>query len=187
MAPKAGTGQREGYATALAQLWPDLARTLTRLDAVAARPDEDGLSSLPALQYRLHLAGEVLAGTRPPAGAEAAHEELLEALEDARDLTGDIAERGARAGLVPQWRVALFRVRLARSHVLTPPAPNAHEAAIDADDPELGRPAVLGPFLALTSVVLGAVALVVGGLLGPWPLWAAGLALVAVSPVLARR
>ena len=182
MAPKAGTGQRAGYATALAQL----ARTLGQLDTVAERPDADGLLSLPALQYRLHLAAELLAGTAPPHGAEAAHEELLGALHDARDLTGEVAERGARPALVPQWRVALFRVRLARSQLLAPPARDVPEVAPEPDA-ELEGPGLVAPMVALTCALLGAVGVVVGALLGPWPLWAAGLALVGASPVVFHR
>jgi hypothetical protein len=187
VAPKAGTGQREGYATALAQLWSGLSRTLAQLDAVAERPDADGLMSLPALQYRLHVAAELLAGTPPPNGAEAAHEELLGALRDARDLTGDVVDRGAGPALVPQWRVALFRVRLARSQLLTPPAPDAAEVVAAEDDVELEPPALVAPILALTCALLGSVGVVVGALLGPWPLWVAGLALVGASPLVLRR
>ena len=187
MAPKAGTGQREGYATALDQLWTGLARTLAQLDAVAERPDGDGLMSLPALQYRLHVAAELLAGTAPPDGAEAAHEELLEALRDARDLTGDVAERGAGPALVPQWRVALFRVRLARSQLLAPPAPDVADVRSADVDVELAPPGLVAPILALTCALVGSVGVVVGALLGPWPLWVAGLALVGASPLVFRR
>ena len=187
MAPKAGTGQREGYTTALARLWPDLARTLTHLDAVAARPDEDGLLSLPALQYRLHVAAELLAGTAPPQGTETPHEDLLDALRDARDLTGEVAERGAGRALVPQWRVALFRVRLARAQVLEPPAPEPRDPAETEPDEKLEVRALLAPYAALTAAVVGRVGVVVGVLLGPWPLWAAGLALVGASPAALRR
>jgi hypothetical protein len=186
VAPKAGTGEREGYATALAQLWPGLARTLAQLDAVAGRPDADGLLALPALQYRLHLAAELLSGTVPPNGAEGAHEELLDALHDARDLTGEVAERGAGPALVPQWRVALFRVRLARSQLLAAPAPDVPDAPPEPDA-ELDGPGIVAPMVALTFALLGSVGVVVGALLGPWPLWAAGLALVGASPVVFHR
>lgn len=178
MAPRAGTGEREGYATAVAELATKLARTLRRLDEVAQVPDPDGLDSLPSLQYRLHQSVELLAGIDPPSGSEDAHAELLAALEDARDLTGEVAASGDVSGLLHQWRGALFRVRLARSQLLLPralPAPLR-------DELEVEETASLAPQLAaLTLMLVAAVALVVGALLGPWPVWAAGVALVACA------
>ena len=52
---------REQYATALDGLWSDLTGALTRLERIAAEPDEldeDTLDVLPVLQYSLHRAGE---------------------------------------------------------------------------------------------------------------------------------
>ena len=50
------SGERQGYASELAGLWSDLARTLRRLDEIAADP-EDALEveELARLQYALHV------------------------------------------------------------------------------------------------------------------------------------
>src|SRR5919197_1894635 len=148
VAPRAGTGEREGYATAVAELWTTLARTLARLDEVAQRPEPDELDALPLLQYRLHKSVELLAGIEPPRGTEEAHAELLAALEDARDLTGEVAAADEPAGLLHQWRGALFRVRLARSQLLLPralPAPLR-------DEVELEQAVSLAPQLAALTL-----------------------------------
>ncbi len=123
---------REQYANALDGLWSDLTGALTRLERIAAEPDEldeDTLDVLPVLQYSLHRAGEAIHGLPPlPATAEA-HRELAAALEDARDVTGDVAalleleDSEAAAGLVHEWRGALFRVRLARRRLIRVPQP----------------------------------------------------------------
>ena len=58
---------REQYATALDGLWGDLTGALTRLERIAAEPDEldEGtLEVLPVLQYSLHRAGEAIQGIR---------------------------------------------------------------------------------------------------------------------------
>ena len=117
-----GADARERYDSALAGVWGDLGRTLSRLESLAAEPDyldESALDVLPHLQYSLHRAGELTAGIRPPSGHEGAHEELAAALEDARDLTADAADAleagggAAVAVLVHEWRGALFRVAAA--------------------------------------------------------------------------
>jgi hypothetical protein len=182
VAPRLGTWERGEYATVLAELWGALTTTLSRLDEVAGEPDGDGILLLPALQYRLHEAHELLAGVTPPEGAEEAHVELLAALEDARDLTGEVVEWGLLSGPVHQWRAALFRVRLARSQLLLPQALPAPRRA--DPDPE-STPFVL-PLAALTLTLLGTVALVVGAMLGPWPVWAIGIALVGAAILLYR-
>src|SRR5207253_1874642 len=90
-----GTGQRHGYASALAGLWSDLSSTLARLEALAAEPeelDETAGEVLPGLQYSLHRASELAHGISPPAGAETAHAELAAALADARDVTAEVAD-----------------------------------------------------------------------------------------------
>jgi hypothetical protein len=180
--PRVGTGEREGYATALAGLWSELSRTLSRLDAVAAHPDGDALESLPALQYRLHVAAERVYGIRPPKAAEHAHAELIDALEEARDLTAEIATAGGVDGLLHRWRGALFRVRLARSQVVAarprPPEPQA--------EPEEVEPSFAAPLAALTLTLVGAVAVATGAVLGPWPVWVAGVAAVALGLLVYR-
>ena len=85
---------REQYANALDGLWSDLTGALTRLERIAAEPDEldeDTLEVLPVLQYSLHRVGEAIHGLAPLPATAGAHRELAAALEDARDVTGDVA------------------------------------------------------------------------------------------------
>src|SRR5437763_5653210 len=116
----------------MAGLWSGLARTLTRLEAVAADPEErldEALETLPPLQYALHRTGELVVGIDPPPGAEVAHAELAVALADARDATADVLDALESGGpelaavLVHEWRGALFRVRLARHRLVARPGP----------------------------------------------------------------
>jgi hypothetical protein len=178
-----GMGERQGYASALAGLWTGLSRTLARLEAIAADPerqlaDEETLATLPALQYALHCASELAYGIDPPAGAESAHAELAAALADARDTTSEVADGveaslvGTMLPLVLEWRGALFRVRLARMRLAAAPAPRP----VAAEPEPRGNPR---PYLAATLLILaGAVAFAAGTTIGPWPVWAGGLALV---------
>jgi hypothetical protein len=182
--PGVATGQRGGYAEALTGLWKRLAWALTELETIAGDPaelyDEDEvLDRLPPLQYALHAAGELALGLRPPSGSETAHAELAAALAGARDATAEVAEVLEQAGavvaetLLPEWRGALFRVRLARMRVATPkPLP-----AEPIPEPELsGR----GDPLAATVLALsGAMVFAAGATLELWPVWALGLALFA--------
>ena len=173
---------REQYATALDGLWGDLTGTLTRLERIAAEPDEldeDTLERLPVLQYSLHRAGEAIHGLAPLASSAEAHRELAAALEDARDVTGDVAslleenDWDGAAELVHEWRGALFRVRLARRRLIRLPAPLP--VALDEPLPTAGA------VLALALLAAGTVAFLAGAVLVVWPLWAAGLAAVAAS------
>ena len=185
MRPGVATGQREGYAVALSGLWRRLARALTELEAIAADPaqlldEDDLLDRLPPLQYALHAAAELALGLRPPAGAETAHAELAAALAGARDATADVAEALDVAGgsaadaLLPEWRGALFRVRLARLRVATPP-PLPPDPVEEADEPRARGSALAATLLALT----GAVVFAAGATFALWPLWSLGLALFA--------
>ena len=184
MRPVVASGQREGYAAALTGLWKRLSWALTELESIAGDPaelfDEDSvLDRLPSLQYALHAASELALGLRPPAGAEIAHAELAAALAGARDATAEIAEVLEHGGgiavepLLPEWRGALFRVRLARLRVATPkPLPAELET-----EPE---PTARGDALAATILVLGgATVFATGATLQLWPVWALGLALFA--------
>ncbi len=168
----------------MAGFWSGLSGTLRALDVIAAdshRLDESAIPGLRSLQYRLHFSSEVLAGVEPPAGARGPHEELANALVDARDATGEIVEalevegHEAAAELLFEWRGALFGVRLARLRLGARPEP----AAPLAEPPYSAAAASL---LAL----LGAVAFVAGAALVLWPIWAAGIALVA-GGLLVRR
>jgi hypothetical protein len=182
--PGVASGQREGYAAALTGLWKRLAWALTELESIAADPaellDEEALlERLPSLQYALHAASELAVGLRPPAGAEIAHAELAASLAGARDATAEIAEILEHGGgtfaeaFLPEWRGALFRVRLARLRVATPkPLP-----VEDAIEPE---PPARGTALAATLLVLsGAALFAAGATVDLWPVWALGLALFA--------
>jgi hypothetical protein len=176
-----GADARERYDSALAGVWGDLSRTLSRLEGLAADPDEldeDALDVLPRLQYALHRASELTAGIDPPSGEEGAHEELAAALLDARDLTAEVTDALGSGGgaavsvLVHEWRGALFRVRLARHRLKTWPA----EPVRTETTPEPhGRSALVATVL----VVAGAGSFAAGALLVTWPLWALGLLLVA--------
>jgi hypothetical protein len=178
---------REQYTTALDGLWSDLTGALTRLERIAAEPDEldeDTLEVLPVLQYSLHRAGEAIHGLPPlPATAEA-HRELAAALEDARDVTGDVAalleldDAVAATELVHEWRGALFRVRLARRRLVRTPPP------LPASIEEPRATALAATALALMAV--GTVGFLAGAVLVIWPLWAAGLAAVAASLLVYR-
>jgi hypothetical protein len=181
--PGVAIEQRDGYSAALTGLWNRLARALGDLEAIASESDElldepGVLDKLPTLQYSLHAAAELVVGLQPPPGAEAAHAELASALACARDTTADIAEAadygGAEAAepLVPEWRGALFRVRLARLRVVTPP-PLPTEEALAAPLPE-GASALASLSLGL----FGALIFAAGASLSLWPVWALGLALV---------
>jgi hypothetical protein len=174
-----GTGERQGYATAMAGLLGGLSRTLGRLEHLAADPDrtladDDALAVFPGLQYTLHAASETAAGIDPPADAEATHVELAAALADARDATAEVAEAAAAGGpeaawpLVYEWRGALFRVRLARARLGPPPLHSSER-----------RPRSRSRVAAGALAVGGALLIVLGALIADWPLAAGGLALAA--------
>jgi hypothetical protein len=182
--PTVGTGERQGYAVAMTGLWSELSRPLSRLESVAALPaeeldDEEVLESLAVLQYALHTAGELALGIEPPAEAEWAHRELAAALSDARDATAEITEAASSDGaeatfaLVPEWRGALFRVRLAQMRLAQMPPPAPRPAS---EPPSTHDRAAL---VATALVLAGTFVVTCGAVLGLWQLWAAGLVLVA--------
>lgn len=173
----------------MGELWPGLASTLSHLDLLAGEPegldDDHAPGALRRLQYALHVAGEHLHGLEPPPGAASAHAELADALVCARDATAEVAEAASTWGaegvepLLPEWRGALFRVRLARLRLATPPAKRQR-----APEP---APAALAPALLAVGLALaGAIAFVSGAALGLWPVWAAGL-LATAAAVLSYR
>ena len=176
MGPSPGTGAAQQYAGTMAGFWSGLASTLHGLEALAAdshRLDESTVDALRLFQYRLHWSSEALAGVEPPVGARERHEELADALAEARDATGDMAEaldlrgRGGAHELLFEWRGSLFRVRLARIRLTSRPA---------TAPPSLKFPRAAAAATALTFLGVGA--FVAGAVLILWPLWAAGLALV---------
>jgi len=176
------TTERERYVSALAGLWEGLAATLRRLEAIAAEPEllADAEERLPALQYGLHRAGELVAGISPPPGAEGAHADLAVALQAARDATAEVRgvleTEGVVAAmlLVHEWRGALFGVRLARHRLTLTPL-----RALPRPRPEPGfsRSAALATGLVLA----GTAAFTAGAVTVLWPVWGAGLALVLAS------
>lgn len=183
MKPAVGSRAAQGYESALEHLGRELRPALRALDEAAADPWALGARAeeLPALQYALHLACERLLELPPEAGAEEAHRELGVALAIAREETAGVAaaleelDGDVAAGLVWEWRVALFGVRIALMH--------ADGAGSIAGAQEELRPAS-APVVLLT---LG-VGLVLGGALAElWPLWVAGLVLVATSALASHR
>jgi hypothetical protein len=194
------TGARRDYASAVSDLWERLGAALARLERIAeAAPDEiaaEAGSDLPTLQYQLHAGAELALGIRPPAGAHPVHAELVAALTYARDATAEIAaalEDGDEElveRLLPEWRGALFRVRLARLRALERSPLELRggdaeaEPAAEAPRPDAG---VVRAAVAATALVLaGAILFTAGAVLAAWPLWAAGLALFAGGFILFR-
>lgn len=188
MVPEAQAGER--YASAVGELWSGLARTLARLDVLAADPerlaDEDGVEELRRLQYRLHSASEDAVGLSPPAEAEPAHSELAAALADARDATGELAESVELDGLAEverrlyEWRGALFRVRLARLRLA------GAERSRPPVREQQQQQGLAAPLAALALSLGGTAAFLVGATVGPWPLWACG-ALALCSSLIVYR
>jgi hypothetical protein len=184
-----GTTSPERYAEEMGELWTELSHTLARLDRYATTPDRlDDVSaelSLGRLRYALHLASEHAYGVAPPPGAETAHAELRSSLAAARDATAEVAEalndQGADAiePLLPEWRGALFRVRLARLRLATPVA--RRETLGELRDEGIAR-----PLIAFLLALVGALSFVAGATLGLWPVWSAGVLAVCAS-VLAYR
>lgn len=186
-----GTGAQESYEAAIAGVWTDLRTTLNRLEALAADPDEalardDAPERLGGLQYSLHRSAELVTGLEPPLEAETAHEELAEAITEARDATAEIAyvididDAEAAKPYVYEWRGALFRVRLAQLR-LAAPAPTAAVPS-RTHEPSVGR-----SLLAWALVAAGAFALASGALSGIWLLAAVGLIAFVLGAVAGRR
>ena len=163
-----GSGGSRSYAAAMAGVWLDLRRTLRDLDALAAEPGrlEDN-ETLPTLQYELHAAGEMLAGIDPPSDARSLHDELADALADARDVTAEVGEANGEGGsdailpLLWEWRGALFRVRYARlrldgARLPAPPSPPAGAAPASRTPPPVTAAVVgFGSALVLAAALLG--------------------------------
>jgi hypothetical protein len=172
------TGTQERYAVQVGALWSGLSPTLTHVDEWA------DVHSLRRLQYALHVASEHAWGLEPPEGAVSAHAELTDALASARDVTGEIAAGCALWGadgvqpLLHEWRGALFRVRLARMRLATPPPQTVVESS-----PEEG---IAQPLIAFLLALGGALAFVAGATLGTWQLWTVGMVAVCASVVAYR-
>jgi hypothetical protein len=182
------TGSPRAYAAVMAGLWIDLELTLARLDALAADTERllDDREALPALQYELHCAAELVSALTPPQDAIRVHEELAEALAEARELTAEISEGLGHVGLEAagpllwEWRGVLFRVRFARVRLERPVS--APAAAQDAGSPASERP----PVLAAAAVTIGSVLVLVAALLGLWLLVALTLTGTVAGSLLLR-
>jgi hypothetical protein len=192
------TGERQAYTSAVTDLWKRLGVALARLERIAQSPaewsDDATLDELPGLQYVLHASAELALGITPPKGFEGAHAELVSALAEARDATAEVAQAAEIAGpeyvepLLPEWRGALFRVRLARLRAIERP-----EIPVSADLP--ARPAEerpsfnrsgLAALLATGLVIGGGLLFTAGAVLAAWPIWAAGLMLATGGFLLVR-
>jgi hypothetical protein len=187
-----------GYAEAVSRLWERVGAALVRLERVAESPADglaDGfLDELPQLQYSLHAGAELAVGIEPPPGADALHAELVSALAEARDITAEVGF-ALEAGdvelvepLLPEWRGALFRVRLARLRALERTALQMGNDGNPEPEPPRSRrerPS-LSALVATGLVIGGAFLFTAGAVLAAWPVWAAGLALFAGGFVLYR-
>jgi hypothetical protein len=183
-----GTGSPRAYAASMAGLWIDLELTLARLDLLAADPERlvEDRETLPALQYELHCAAELVTGLTPPPDVALVHEELGESLTEARELTAEMAEAlshgglDAAAPLVWEWRGALFRVRFARRRLERP-------RSVLVPMPEQGQSSGRRtPVLAALAVGVGSGLVLVAALLGLWVLVAFTLAGTVAGSVLLR-
>ena len=203
MEPVVRSGERRAYATAVADLWEQLARALARLERIAESPldrmTDEVAEELPHLQYSLHAGAELALGIEPPVGAEEIHEDLVAALAQARDATAEVAqaldegEDDLAERLLPEWRGALFRVRLARLRALERFPLRASEDGVAPPEPEPRRrrrdragESSLATAAATSLVLGGALLFTAGAVLAAWPLWSAGLALFAGGFVLFR-
>jgi hypothetical protein len=192
------TGERQAYTSAVTDLWKRLGVALARLERIAQSPaewpEEGTLEELPGLQYVLHASAELALGITPPKGLEGAHAELVAALAEARDATAEVAQAAEIAGsdyvepLLPEWRGALFRVRLARLRALerpeVPSAPGIQSYA-PHEHPPFNRTG-LAALLATALVIGGGLLFTAGAVLAAWPVWAAGLMLATGGFLLVR-
>ena len=191
------TGERRGYGAAVEGLLEPLGGTLIRLERVAeARPEEivaGAREELPALQYTLHASAELALGLDPPARVGPLHAELVDALAQARDATAEVVgavdegDDDLITRLLPEWRGALFRVRLARLRALER-SPLRLPAEEPVSAPRSRGEVTITPatLVATVLVIVGALLFTAGAVLAAWPLWAAGLALFGGGFVLFR-
>ena len=190
--------ERLAYASAVAGLWERLGATLARLERIAESPGDespkDVLDELPSLQYSLHAGAELALGIDPPADAAPVHAELIAALAHARDATAEMAVALESGGddlverLLPEWRGALFRVRLARLRALERfPLELADERRPRRKkEPEPGEASPVAAVAAAVLVIAGALLFTAGAVLAEWPVWTAGLALFGGGFLLLR-
>jgi hypothetical protein len=192
-------GERHAYTAAVTDLWGRVGTALTRLERIAEHPVEtlvdEHADELPGLQYALHAGAELAVGIDAPPSAATLHAELVAALGEARDATADIAfalecgDVDTAEQLVPEWRGALFRIRLARLRALERSRAATAAPALPPDAPRSARRAERTAVSAVVATILiigGAFLFTAGAVLVAWPVWAAGLALFAGGFVLYR-
>jgi|SRR5215211_736426 len=190
-------GERRQYTEAVTDLWEGLGGVLARLERIAEQPAhdvvEEGFGELPSLQYHLHVAAEVACGFVPPAGGESTHDELVAALVQARDATAQVVfatEEGDETVVeqtLPEWRGALFRVRLARLRALERLAVPVRHGSVPGEPASVrDRGSAAAAIAATCLAIAGAFLFTAGAVLAAWPVWAAGLALFAGGFVLFR-
>lgn len=178
-----GSRAAQVYESALEHLGRELSPALRALDEAAADPLalDSHAEDLPALQYALHVASERVLELPPAVGAEDACQDLGAALAIAREETAGVAaaleEVGSAdaAGLVWEWRAALFGVRIALR--------NADGGSGIPDLSQEPRPA----YAPAVLLALGVAAVLGGALTELWPLWAAGLVAVVASALTSHR
>jgi len=190
-------GEPQSYAAAVTDLWERVGTAVVRLERIAEAPADavagDYVEELPSLQYALHSGAELAVGIEPPQGAEELHEELVAALGEARDATAEIAlALDADADLVepllPEWRGILFRVRLARLRALERSSAlrKVRAPAARGTDEKAPARSTLLTGISVLLVAGGALLFTAGAVLAAWPVWAAGLGLLAGGFVLHR-
>ena len=192
-------GERQAYTAAVTDLWERVGTALTRLERIAEAPADDLLyehaEELPGLQYSLHAGAELAVGIDAPPSAATLHAELIAALGEARDATADIAfaldngDTETAEQLFPEWRGALFRIRLARLRALERSrAATSEQAVRPSTDPPARRAdrTAVSAIVATILILGGAFLFTAGAVLVAWPVWAAGLALFAGGFVLYR-
>jgi len=89
--------------------------------------------------------------------------------------------------LLPEWRGALFRVRLARLRALERTSvPRGSDGAAELPPRRQRERPSVSALVATGLVIVGAFLFTAGAVLAAWPVWAAGLALFAGGFVLYR-
>jgi hypothetical protein len=191
-------GERHAYTAAVTDLWERVGTALTRLERIAESPADELLDEhtdeLPGLQYALHAGAELAVGIDAPPSAATLHAELVAALGEARDATAEVAfalESGdaeTAEQLLPEWRGALFRIRLARLRALerSRAAAEPTRAARARTREQRGERTAASAVIATILILGGAFLFTAGAVLVAWPVWAAGLALFAGGFVLYR-
>lgn len=189
-------GEPQSYAAAVTDLWERVGVAVVRLERIAEAPADSvagDYDELPSLQYALHSGAELAVGIEPPQGAEELHEELVAALAEARDATAEIAlaldaDIDLVEPLLPEWRGILFRVRLARLRALERSGAqrSVRKAAAQGRDEQAPARSTLLTGISVLLVAGGALLFTAGAVLAAWPVWAAGLGLLAGGFVLHR-